>query len=177
MDPVSGFALAVNVIALVDFVAKLIANSNEVYSSVDGGTAEISELRAVTDELIQLNNDVGKTIRARREELSELTESELRQERLGLRCQKVAAELIGVLDKLKVEGSHARWNSIRHAILTLWNKDKIENLEQRLDRCRQELVATTLSSLRYLSCRPIFSSAGVNSSLDAKSLLRRRFNS
>jgi hypothetical protein len=148
MDPISAFGLAVNIIALVDFVGRVISYSSDAYKSSDGKIPENSELRNVTERLRQLNKDVDQRIKTRREDGSELSESEYKQEQLGLQCQSVAAELIQVLDTIQGQGSQTRWSSARQAILTIWNKEKIENLEKRLDRFRQELVTTTLASLR-----------------------------
>lgn len=140
--------MAVNIIALVDFTAKVISKSNEAYSAANGSTTEITELSSVTEQLAQLNDDVHKTIETRKTEGDELSDIELRQQEIGLQCRKVVAELLEVLNNLTRRSDHPRWDSIRHAILTLWNKDKIESLEKRIDRFRQDLITTTLAILR-----------------------------
>jgi hypothetical protein len=148
MDPISAFGIAVNVIQLVDFTSKLVSEAEEIYRSGDGELIEHAELKTVTKDLLKLTLAVDSSIKERKLGRKALSESEREQERLGQECRHVASELLTALNKLKVGGKHAKWNSMRQALRTVMRKNKIDQLEKRLDRYRQELVANVLSRLR-----------------------------
>jgi hypothetical protein len=54
-------------------------------------------------------------------------------------CIATAKELLAALDKIKVKGEKGRWESMRKALLSVWNKKDIEELERRLARIKEEL--------------------------------------
>jgi len=148
MEPLSAFSVAANVIQLVDFTSKLVSGAHEIYESADEELIEHSELKAVTKNLSRLTREFDTSIKARKLDRKQFSENELEQERLGKDCSRVASELLEALDRLKFHGKHAKWNSVRQALLSVWHKDKIDTLEKRLERFRQELVANTLATLR-----------------------------
>jgi hypothetical protein len=154
MDPLTAFGLVANIIQLVDFSSKLISEGREIYNSSDGELLDHSELKIVSKDLSRLALQVenaSKALGSRRK----LSEAEQDQARLGQECHRVASDLLRALDDLKMKGSNRRWNSFRQALLTVWNRDKIERLEKRLDRFRQELVASVLVTLRQAKyCSP-----------------------
>jgi hypothetical protein len=144
----AGFAAAVNIIQLLDFSSKLISSSRELYKSGDGHLIEHSELRSTTESLSNLTRKVTDSLKrlTRSRKLSDL---EKEQVRLGEECSRVASELLEVLENLKLDNKRTAWTTFRQVFLTLWNKEKIQSLERRLDRFRQELIANTLGTLRY----------------------------
>jgi hypothetical protein len=147
MDPLSAFGLAVNIIQIVDFSSKLIADTAEVYNSADGELAEHSEIRLITENLSQYIKELDEALQAKSLQRN-LSQRENDQRQLGRECKGVATELLAALGKLKVQGSHRRWNSFRQALSTIWQKDKIDALEMRLNRFREQMVMSTLSTLR-----------------------------
>ena len=56
------------------------------------------------------------------------------------------------MDKLKVDGSHKKWNYFRRALLMILHKDRVNAIESRLKSFREQMVLSILSNLRY-SCR------------------------
>lgn len=73
---------------------------------------------------------------------TELSEDEESIRALGLECNQVAQELLGVLDKLKkkhTEGTLGHFDNFYRALLSEWKKEKVYALGKRLD-----LIATNI---------------------------------
>jgi len=148
MEAIATFGAAVNIVQLVDFTSKLVSGGIELYRSADGELVEHSELQKITTSLSALAQNVNESLLSLKED-RQPTRQELEQVRLGNECTQVASELIGALESLKVGGKAGKWKVVRQALLTVWHKDKIDALERRLDRFRQELIADILGTLRY----------------------------
>jgi hypothetical protein len=148
MEALCTFSVAVNVIQLVDFSSKLISSGRELYKSAEGQLIEHSELQNITQSLSRLAKNVNDSLQSLDKD-RELTEHEREQARLGYDCTHVASELLEALKSLKAAGKQGRWRSFQQALLTVWHKDKIDMLEKRLNRFRQELIADILGTLRY----------------------------
>ena len=161
MDPLSAFGVAVNVIQLVDYSSRLVSGARQIHHSFDGELEEHTELKLVTDDLSKLaqilnasieSQEAGETLRPHEndEEILDHQRKRLEQQkRIALDTQRLATELLSTLNKLKSGSSNKTWNSIRQALLTIWRRDKIEGLERRLDRLRQEMVTNMVSSIQY----------------------------
>ena len=66
-------------------------------------------------------------------------------------CNSVTStteDLLGVLNKLKVEGPKSKWTSLRKAIRIVWSKEQIQDLERRLAEFRDELNLHIVVRLR-----------------------------
>jgi hypothetical protein len=63
-------------------------------------------------------------------------------------CNTVARELLVALDKVKVRGEQRKWKSVRKALRSVWSKEDVEGLEQRLARFREELSLHVTVDLR-----------------------------
>ncbi|KAF2786878.1 hypothetical protein K505DRAFT_258941 [Melanomma pulvis-pyrius CBS 109.77] len=132
MESLTALGLAANIIQFVEFSARLLSEASEVYHSTTGLSKDQVELQDVA------------------ESLKNMTESLLEINKIALSAKVVAEDLITAVQRLKVtEGSKKRWRSFRQALSTLWNKDKIENLQKRLDALRSQLSVQILAHVRY----------------------------
>ncbi|KAL2060353.1 hypothetical protein VTL71DRAFT_9748 [Oculimacula yallundae] len=147
MEGLAAFGIVVNVIQLVDFTSKLVAGGHEIYKSADGQLVEHSEIQKITVRLSTASKKVADDLSSLKSKRS-LTSSEQELVQLGHECVEIATELHDALEKLKVGGKVGKRQSFRQALLTVWHKDKIEGLEKRLDRFRQQLVTEILDMLR-----------------------------
>lgn len=130
METVAVISLVGNVIQFVDFSAKLIAKSTELYRSSEGALAENIDTKAAIDHLVLLNDKLkGSAATTNDNTLKNLCES----------CQSAADELLTALNKVKVSGKQDRWKSMRKALRSVWDKEKIRELEGRLARFREQL--------------------------------------
>jgi hypothetical protein len=144
-----GLSAAQAIVQFIDVASKIVKRGVEFHRSPDGQLAEHRELKNVTADLAHhadvLKGVVGSGNNGRR-----LPGHEVAQRDIGRECQEVAAELLRVLDKLADAGrkSQAPWKSFRQAMVALREDKKIQSLEKRLDRLRQEMVVIILNSLR-----------------------------
>jgi hypothetical protein len=69
---------------------------------------------------------------------------------LCIGCDEVAPELIGGLEKLKVQGKKTKWKSMRQALKSVWSKDRIKAISNRLSNFRDQLNLSVLVSLRWV---------------------------
>jgi hypothetical protein len=87
--------------------------------------------------------------------------------RIGVSTKAVATELIAAIERLKVaHGPHKRWRSLRQALATMWNRDKIESLHERLTNLRTQLSTQMLGHIRYGSIQPQINAARICSALE-----------
>jgi hypothetical protein len=137
LDPWTALGLASNIIQFIDFVWNLVSESKDIYRSTAGMLAENVELEVIANDLSQLSaqfqNPSGGRVRVPPDEEG------LRN--LALRCSVLAEELLGTIQRLKVEkGPHRKWKSFRQALLSMSKKDKILELRTRLDWLRNEMT-------------------------------------
>ncbi|KAM0549877.1 hypothetical protein ACHAPJ_009124 [Fusarium lateritium] len=141
-----GLSVAASIIQAIDVSSRLISDGIIIYKSQDGQTVEHRELEEITTSMAkdvqQLAKGLDKTNRMR-----DLPDLKKKQENIGRQCQSIANELLETLRGLKYEGPKSPWKSIRQALASAWNDEKIKGLEQRLDRYRQQMITNVLSSL------------------------------
>jgi len=142
-----GLTIAASVIQFVDFASRLVAKGVAIHGSSDGLTVGHQELEGLTDHLTADIKELEKSLQARGQN-HELTSSEKVQEQMSIDCQRIATELLGALDQLKAKGPKTKWKSFRQALKSTWHDEKVQALERRLDRFRQQLITSVLGTLR-----------------------------
>ena len=141
MEPLAAISLAGSVIQFVDFGAKLLSEAHEIYHSKDGTTTERIELAKIAESLEHLSASMSPPKDYPDDEFREIVSS----------AQGVARELIDVLQKIKGSNASKRhWQSLRQALSTLGNRDKIEGLHKRLKSLRSQLSLHVLKHIRYV---------------------------
>lgn len=140
MENLAIVSLVGNIVQFVDFTGELVGKSVELYRSSEGTLAEHADAELATNHLKLLSNKLkdASTI-AGDCVLKSLCES----------CQVTAEELLAALNKVKVNGKQGRWKSSRKALQSVWNKEKIHALEDRLAKFREELNLHVTVELRY----------------------------
>jgi hypothetical protein len=88
--------VAGNIVQLVDFGIRLFRDLNELHKSPEGAKAEHLELETVTTDLKCLAQNLQQTV-------APATQDDIALGKLAAGCEKLACELLGVLDKLKVK--------------------------------------------------------------------------
>lgn len=132
MEALAAVSLAGNVLQFVDSVKTLISFSRQISSF--GATEEHIELNVIVQELKGLTSRVTPP---KPTDDTELTPEDESVRTLAAQCNQVAEELLSVLESLKVKnsvGAHARFESVNKALLSVWKKPQIEELQRRLDR-------------------------------------------
>ncbi|KAI9867951.1 MAG: hypothetical protein M1813_007773 [Trichoglossum hirsutum] len=130
MEVLAIVGLVSNIVQFVDFGCKLTSKSVELYQSSSGMLAENIDAEAATNHLVILNDKIKDgAVAADNGALKDLCIS----------CGATAAELLAVLGKVKVQGKHTKWKSMREALRSVWSKEEVEGLERRLLSLRDEL--------------------------------------
>jgi hypothetical protein len=161
MEVLAAIGVAGNIVQFVDFGGKLISKTAEIYKSGTGALIENVDIETATNDLIRLTTklqDSADSVDDRA--LKELCQS----------CGGVAHQLLTVLDKVKAKGKHEKWKSFRRALLSVWNKEDIAALEQRLVRFRNELNLRVVLDLR--SVRKILAKGSANVMRNRERLIR-----
>ncbi|KAF2267333.1 hypothetical protein CC78DRAFT_566278 [Lojkania enalia] len=119
-----------SLVQLVDFSSKCIAKSVRLYQAESGVLDENAAIECALNHLVSLKNEL--------EIPSAVATDRLLQE-LCIAVTETTSELVHALEKLKVRGENTRWETMRKAIRSVWSKDKVRELEGRLDSFRSEL--------------------------------------
>ena len=139
MEALAVIGLVGNIVQFVDFGSKLVAKSTELYHSYDGALAENVDIETTTKHLTVL-------IQKLKEDAITVGDGTL--QKLSLACQKAATDLLVALDKVKVKNRQQKWESIRKALRSVWSKEEIRELEQRLAKFKEELNLHVVVQLR-----------------------------
>ena len=130
MDPVAALGLAGNIVQFVDFSCKILHDSKILYGSSTGVSADNDIINSIASDIIDLDNALTAP--------SEAGAIPNSARSLASACKTVAAELLKVLEKIRVEGSNRRWKSFVQALRSVWKKEQIEELVKRMERLRGE---------------------------------------
>lgn len=140
-------AVATAVIQLVEFANGLVTKGIAIHTSASGLTDDHNDLGTLTESLSQSSNEIRQSLNEARGH-RRLTANEKDLERIATDCQVVANELREVLTGLASTGQRTKWQSFRHALRSTWNDGKVELLETRIDRFRQQMMINVLTALR-----------------------------
>ncbi len=144
MDPISALGLAANIFQFIDFGTNLLSGALEIYQSTTGASSENIEIEEISERLSSFSDELSTSSASR-------SSRDLAIAKFASRCKEVSDELLAVVAKLKVaDGSNRNWRSFRKALKTLWKKEKIQSLQNRLDTVRQQLTLELSASIRYL---------------------------
>jgi hypothetical protein len=142
METLAVIGLVGNIVQFVDFGSRLISKSIQLYQSGDGVLTENANTETAANHLIQLSNKLENAAN---------TTSDKALHALCRSCGVVAVELLGALDKLKVQGKKGKWKSMRKALRSLWSKEKIQEIEKQLEGFREELNLHIVVDLRCVN--------------------------
>lgn len=143
MDPISAISLAGTVVQLVDFSIKIVSKLSELYRSGSDGLIENQSIDKATKDLTKLNDQLKD---------SSVSDSDLQE--LCKASGDAADELLTALSKIKVDGKGRTLQSFRKALRSIWSKEKIQGLEKRQARFRDELNLRLTAGLRYAGPLP-----------------------
>ena len=140
MDPLTALGLSASVVQFVSFLSELMSRSKEIYTSAKECTDKVSTLGTVYSHLRELSSNLElssqkdpKLEAAEKKKKSEFAGHIFAINDLSRSCKTDCDRLLEVLRKLQVgEMSKNPWQSFRLALKTVWKKDEIADLEQRL---------------------------------------------
>ena len=151
LEPLTAISIASAVVQFIDFGSKVVTRSSEIYRSSDGALQENTELENIIREVTKLNEKVLSS-RPNPHTDGFSKDDEATRELVGS-CEILANDLLQVLRDLKAQHSGPvgrRWTCLRKAVAsqTPWNKDKVQGLERRLNRVKEQIGHRLLVMMR-----------------------------
>ena len=147
MDPLSAISLASAVVQFVDFGSRLLRETVNVYKSSSGRSVTNNELRAISNDLSILSNDV--ILKSTISKVKQGGGSEEVFVRLCHECSEIGKELhssVTVVDEYV--NSHSKPKRAMGSFLSVlsenWSAERIAMLRTRLDQLQQRMVTAVL---------------------------------
>ena len=148
MDPPSATGLASNIIQFINFGTKIVSKGNQIYNSNDGKIAEHRELELVTNDLIIIQSKLKGCLRVNGN-TRDLAEDDGALESLTSASSEIATTLLDRLNRVRAQGPHLRWKSLRQASKSVCSESVVDELAKRIATLKDELEIRNLVSLRY----------------------------
>lgn len=145
MDPLSAFSLACNVLQIVDLGRKVILRAREIYK--DGATSENIALEETTTSLALASDKMQKALQ---KAPKPLTEDEQETLDIAAKCLGTSKELLTKLEELKPSAHRRKRQALTFGLWTAWEKDVVNDIQQKLDQYRKVFATRVLISLRYV---------------------------
>jgi hypothetical protein len=145
MDPISALGLATNIIQFIEYAAQLVSGCHDIYRSANGALDSHAALENVAKRLNSLAQDV---LGCRPPPTAKQSNAEKRLQEICDECVAVNKKLLELLQKLKVNGPHRKWESFRQIINITMRKKDVTRLEEDLKQIQWSIDSTLLFCLR-----------------------------
>lgn len=133
MDPITAIGLASSLITFVEFATKIVTGTYEVYTSSEGTTITNAHINTIISDLKEVATDLET-------ELPGKSKHERALKELASKCDKIAGELLQLLNRIRSDGNHSTWNSLKAAIVSMRKQKEIVILEKRLNDYRLQIL-------------------------------------
>jgi hypothetical protein len=158
MDPFAAFSFAGTILEFTRFGVALFQDGRELYKSTQGILSANEEIALVTGDLRALLVKLKDrcTPLGARDQLLVTDETNGTLQRILVKAEEIAVELLTRLDDLKIKSEKGRkWESIRKAVKSAWTKEEISSLEEKLKGLKKAVETNVLFSILqvpYQSC-------------------------
>jgi hypothetical protein len=145
MDPLTAISLASSIAQFVHFGLSFCSLTRKIYHA-GSGEANL-DLQIVTGDIIRVN----ERLKADQELPAPIgchTREEAALLELVNECLTIGNELKDRLSDLHLDGERGKWKSIRQAMKTIWNREKLDDLATRLQAFRAQLQFHHIASLK-----------------------------
>jgi hypothetical protein len=155
LEPLSALSLAGSIVQFVDFGLKVVSESRQRYRSATGALPENLTLEIVVADLSTISESLASHaseqpgVRTRQTWNQGREDKALRE--LAARCKELADELLDILEDLKVKGPHRRWESCRQAFRSMVKRERIRDMEKRLEQIRAQLNIRLAAMMEYVA--------------------------
>jgi hypothetical protein len=139
MDPFSALGLASNVVSFVDFSCKLFSKAREIYSSASGQSQEVEDLTTIAEHIRGLSSRISPVPLPDPREFH-VPESDRRLNELAYLCGQAASDLLDALEKVRARAPKSKWESFRAVLVMVMSQEKINSLEERLEKYRRQVI-------------------------------------
>jgi hypothetical protein len=146
MEPITALGAAAAAFQFVTFSLSLVSKTREIHASGSGSSYRNTDLAIVeaslTARTLQIRDAIvpgGIGPAVNQDDEITLT--------LCNRCLEISKELQRGLTNVRGRGSRTRWRSVRQALKSIWRREEIEGLRNRLIDVRSELDSHITVSL------------------------------
>ncbi len=133
MDPITGISLASSSVQLADFMFRIISRTCSIYKSASGVSGEYESLANIASRLRDLTKNVSNPQRVA---LGRIDQDIIDTAKS---CTDIADQLLEAVERLN-RGDKTVWRSLRAALKTVWNKDRVQALYESLCRLQWTLI-------------------------------------
>ncbi|KAE9364398.1 hypothetical protein N431DRAFT_488965 [Stipitochalara longipes BDJ] len=145
MDPLTALSVAASVVQFVDFTFKVLSDAHQLYEN--GELSVHEQTSKVAHDLASFSRQLRKSIRDQNSTAA-LTENELELDLLCRECASLSSELITKLENLKPPARGHPWESVGHALKSMWSRKDLNEVEVKLSKYRDAMNSRLLGSLR-----------------------------
>lgn len=172
MDPLTALSIAGVVVQFVDFSAKIISETREIYK--DGRLDVRYQTKKAVQDLSSFSTEMSTSIQSDGTGRT-LTPNEVELGRLCSECSTLANTMVERLQTFEASGGFEKterklyldgirpiykeetkiWFSIGTVLKSMWSAKDLEETEKNLKRYRDAINTRMLGSLRYVICESI----------------------
>ncbi|OTA91944.1 hypothetical protein M434DRAFT_32216 [Hypoxylon sp. CO27-5] len=140
METLVALGLAANVVQFVDFAAKLISISNELRNNA--ASSENRDHQVLTTHLETLAQSISDSAKAISQASTTASREEQALQPVADKCCELAKSLLIKLDACSIQPNQGnnRNKRIKTAFKAIWNKKEIEDISNRLEHFKNELI-------------------------------------
>ncbi|KAK5991720.1 hypothetical protein PT974_07753 [Cladobotryum mycophilum] len=142
MDPFTALGLAGNICQFIDFSYKLVTGATDIYHSTSGAASAVTDAEQTTRALRDLASRLAIQSTSVYDGNSPTVQGKTDLNELALNCRDVADELLSALARLHASSPNRAWSSIKVGIATMMKKEKLDQLEARLEKYRRQIILT-----------------------------------
>jgi hypothetical protein len=166
MDPVSALGVAAAALQFVEFSCKLISKGKELYHGAESTLVQYAEISAAAANMSKWSKDLLARSRPEAVSMSEGSSdksaepaSAKKQHSPGIvsltsaleQCIEISKQLTARLNMLRAATGSKKWNNFRQALKTVWAKEEIDIMVQRLNRARDQVTLSTIIVVRWVN--------------------------
>lgn len=149
LDPLSAFAVACNLLQVIELGVKVLGKAADYRKAETGALTEQKDLRDVLQSLNNLNTDLQASL-PKQTASGKHTVEEARLLEANDQCLRLSKEFIEFLDCLKLRERRAVLESLRTSIKTFWHRDRMDTMEKSLSQARDNLNIAFLVYMKYV---------------------------
>ncbi|OTA67753.1 hypothetical protein K449DRAFT_429845 [Hypoxylon sp. EC38] len=140
METLVALGLAANVVQFVDFAAKLISISNELRNNA--ASSENRDHQVLTTHLETLAQSISDSVKAISQASTTASREEQALQPVADKCCELAKSLLIKLDACSIQPNQGnnRTKRVKTAFKAIWNKKEIEDISNRLEHFKNELI-------------------------------------
>jgi hypothetical protein len=137
MDPITAIGFAANILSFIDYSAKVISTTIEIYESASGNTQDGQNSETIATEMRAF------VAKLQPPDKSQLPGEEKALCNLGAECEGLAKRILDLVDKFKPKNRKSKGSSLVASLVaglkTKFCEGERRQLEEQLSHCRAQL--------------------------------------